>query len=195
MQEREEQPSGRRLSVLRFRCREGRRGLARQVFDRRFGFGSPLRWKIADINHDGRLKGPGQRLNPRHHRHEADPAHQIDRLGFGMVAGDGDSSGKTKHKHNESESDDGKKKKRQEGCIIPKVERKTQQSFHGVSSLKAEQALTAKASVCAGASSTTRRYSRNCPDGYADSERRCCDPNRSGYWRPSKHTLSWWWGW
>ena len=99
-----------------------------------FSFDPPLLRQVANIDDRGRPEGPGERLHPRHDRHEADPAHQIDRLGFGMVAGDGDSSGKTKHEHNETESDDSKKEKRQEGCVVPKVERKTQQCFHGMSS-------------------------------------------------------------
>src|SRR5215470_8901510 len=87
-----------------------RRLLADHLCDHRVSFESPFLWKVANVNY---LRGPessSQRLNPRHDCQEADPAHQIDRLCFWMVSGDGDSSRKTKHEHKESESDDGKKK-------------------------------------------------------------------------------------
>src|SRR6478752_2699943 len=106
MQGREAQPSWRSLSLRSFRWRDGRRGIAGHLCDHVFGLNPPLVRQVANVDYHGWLEGPGERLHPRHHRHEADPTHQVDRLSFGMVARDGYSSGKTKHEHDETESDD-----------------------------------------------------------------------------------------
>jgi hypothetical protein len=63
------------------------RSLAGQLFDHRVGIALCLFRRVANVDHGRRLESPGQGLEPGHDSEEADPAHQIDRVGLGVFAG------------------------------------------------------------------------------------------------------------
>ena len=102
----------------------GAGSLALQAGNHRHGL-APLRFgHVANIDDVGRLEGPDQRLNPRYDGDEADPAHQIDRVGLGMVAGDRDAAGKPENEHGEPERSKDKEGDCRERDVIPEVETK-----------------------------------------------------------------------
>src|SRR5271167_471758 len=78
-------PSWRGGPDLRFNLRFGRR-LSLQPRDHRIGLARNVLRQITEVDDVGRLEGPDERLNPRHHRQETDPAHEIDRVRLRTMA-------------------------------------------------------------------------------------------------------------
>ena len=107
-----------------------RRRLVGHPRDHFVGFALPFRRQVADVDHVGRLERPAERLDPRHDRQEADPAHEIDRLGLGMLAGNRDAAGQAQDEYRRAETahDDGGH--RCERHVVPEVEFETEQRFH-----------------------------------------------------------------
>jgi hypothetical protein len=94
------------------------------------GFALPFFGQFADVDHGGRLEGPDQRLDPGHDCQEADPTHEIDRVGLGVLAGDGDATGKAQNEYGSGEKGDDNDENGQERHVVPEADVKSQQRFH-----------------------------------------------------------------
>jgi len=98
--------------------------------DHRVGLDSLLPGRAANIDDRGGFEGPDQRLNPWNNGEEADPAHQVDGVGFGMLARDGDASRQPENQNGGGKPRHDDREHGQEGGVIPEAELKSKQFFH-----------------------------------------------------------------
>ena len=64
----------------------------------------PLLGQVADVDHSGWPEGPAESLNPRHDGKKANPTHQVDRLGFWVIARNRDAARKSQNEYSYTET-------------------------------------------------------------------------------------------
>ena len=87
----------------------------------------PLLGQVAHVDHGGWPEGPAESLDPRHDGKEANPTHQVDRLGFRVIARNRDAARKSQNEYSYPETGGDEDGENYKGCVVPEANLKSQQ--------------------------------------------------------------------